>query len=222
MEATAAIEHFPIQRRNPPPKRRQHRNFTHMSNTGQQTAAADGPPDLVGLLVAISERQDRAAFSGLFAHFAPRVKAYLIRHGATNETAEELAQETLLRVWRKAHLFDPAVAAPSTWIFRIARNLRIDRIRRERRPEFDPEDPVLVRDADPAADQQIETNQEGARIRAAIDLLPPDQKQAIMLSFFEDKPHSEIADELGLPLGTVKSRIRLAFARVRQTLGDER
>lgn len=193
-----------------------------MSQAEQQTAAADGLPDLVGMLVAISERQDRAAFSGLFSHFAPRVKAYLIRHGATNETAEELAQETLLRVWRKAHLFDPNVAAPSTWIFRIARNLRIDRIRRERRPEFDPEDPALVRDADPAADQQIETSQEGARIRAAIDLLPPDQKQAIVLSFFEDKPHSEIADELGLPLGTVKSRIRLAFARVRQTLGDER
>lgn len=193
-----------------------------MSQAGQQTPAADGSPDLVGMLVAISERQDRAAFSGLFSHFAPRVKAYLIRHGATNETAEELAQETLLRVWRKAHLFDPNVAAPSTWIFRIARNLRIDRIRRERRPEFDPEDPALVRDADPAADQQIETSQEGARIRAAVDLLPPDQKQAIVLSFFEDKPHSEIADELGLPLGTVKSRIRLAFARVRQTLGDER
>lgn len=193
-----------------------------MSQAGQQTAAADGSLDLVGMLVAISERQDRAAFSGLFSHFAPRVKAYLIRHGATNETAEELAQETLLRVWRKAHLFDPNVAAPSTWIFRIARNLRIDRIRRERRPEFDPEDPALVRDADPAADQQLETSQEGARIRAAIDLLPPDQKQAIVLSFFEDKPHSEIADELGLPLGTVKSRIRLAFARVRQTLGDER
>lgn len=193
-----------------------------MSQAEQRPVSADGTPDLVRLLAAVSERQDRAAFSGLFAHFAPRVKAYLIRHGATNEAAEELAQETLLRVWRKAHQFDPSVAAPSTWIFRIARNLRIDRIRRERRPEFDPEDPALVRDADPAADQQIESDQEGARVRAAIDMLPPDQKQAIMLSFFEDKPHREIADELGLPLGTVKSRIRLAFARVRQTLGEDR
>lgn len=193
-----------------------------MRQADQQSATADGAPDLIGMMVAISERQDRAAFSGLFAHFAPRVKAYLVRHGATNEAAEELAQETLLRVWRKAHLFDPSVAAPSTWIFRIARNLRIDRIRRERRPEFDPEDPALVREADPAADHQIEISQEGARVRAAINMLPPDQKQAIMLSFFEDKPHREIADELGLPLGTVKSRIRLAFARVRQTLGDER
>lgn len=192
-----------------------------MSQAEHKPVAADGTPDLVGMVIAVSERRDRAAFSGLFAHFAPRVKAYLIRHGATNEAAEELAQETLLRVWRKAHLFDPSVAAPSTWIFRIARNLRIDRIRRERRPEFDPEDPALVREADPAADQIIETDQEGARVRAAIDMLPPDQKQAILLSFFEDKPHREIADELGLPLGTVKSRIRLAFARVRQTLGDE-
>lgn len=222
MEATAAIEHFPISRRDPPPTRQPRRGIRRMSQAGQQPAAADGSPDLIGMLVAISERQDRSAFSGLFAHFAPRVKAYLIRHGATNEAAEELAQETLLRVWRKAHLFDPSVAAPSTWIFRIARNLRIDRIRRERRPEFDPEDPALVRDADPAADHQIEISQEGARVRAAVDMLPPDQKQAIMLSFFEDKPHREIADELGLPLGTVKSRIRLAFARVRQTLGDER
>lgn len=222
MEATLAIEQFPIPRRDPPPPRRARLSVGRMSQAGHQTAAADGSPDLIGMLVAISERQDRAAFSGLFSHFAPRVKAYLIRHGATNEAAEELAQETLLRVWRKAHLFDPTVAAPSTWIFRIARNLRIDRIRRERRPEFDPEDPALVRDADPAADQQIELSQEGARVRAAVDMLPPDQKQAIMLSFFEDKPHREIADELGLPLGTVKSRIRLAFARVRQTLGDER
>lgn len=222
MDATAAIEQIPTLRFDPPPPRQVRRGIVRMSQASRSAEPAAGTPDLVTMMVAISERKDRAAFSQLFEHFAPRVKAYLMRHGANNETAEELAQETLLRVWRKAHLFDPAVAAPSTWIFRIARNLRIDRIRRERRPEFDPEDPALVREADPAADHQIQTNQEGARVRAAIDLLPPDQKKAIMLSFFEDKPHSEIADELGLPLGTVKSRIRLAFARVRQTLGDER
>ena len=171
-------------------------------------------------MAAVGADRDRQAFGVLFTHFAPRVKAYLLRSGSSDQLAEELAQETLLRVWRKAHQFNPSIASPSTWVFRIARNIRIDALRRDHRPEIDPEDPALVPEQDASADQQIEVAQQRKKIRAAVDMLPPDQKQAILMSFFEDKPHSEIAEQLGLPLGTVKSRIRLAFARVRKTLGD--
>ena len=220
METSLAIPSLVGPVRTAPAFRLRHPGRAAVNRPAQPIDAA--APDLVGLLAAVAGNRDKQAFADLFSHFAPRVKAYLMRHGANDETAEELAQETLLRVWRKAHQFNADVAAPSTWIFRIARNLRIDRLRKERRPEFDPEDPALVREADPAADLQIEASQQNTRIREAVDQLPPDQRQVIMLSFFEDKPHSAIADELGLPLGTVKSRIRLAFARVRQTLGDER
>lgn len=191
-----------------------------MNTSVRSDLASDTGPDLAGLMAAVGADRDRQAFGVLFMHFAPRVKAYLLRSGSSDQLAEELAQETLLRVWRKAHQFNPSIASPSTWVFRIARNIRIDALRRDHRPEIDPEDPALAPERDASADQQIEAAQQREKIRAAVDMLPPEQKQAILMSFFEDKPHSEIAEQLGLPLGTVKSRIRLAFARVRKTLGD--
>lgn len=169
---------------------------------------------------AIAESRDRSAFAALFSCYAPRVKAYLIRHGCPDGQAEELAQETMLAVWRKADCFDPAKAAPGTWIFTIARNLRIDQVRRERRPELDPDDPALVPAAAPQADLVLQAKEHHVLIQNALQALPPDQARVIALSFFEDKPHGEIAGELGLPLGTVKSRIRLAFARLRAALGQ--
>ena len=108
--------------------------------------------DLSALLAAVGAARDRAAFEALFRHFAPRIKAYLLRLGAGSPGAEDLAQEAMLSVWRKAVLFDPAKASAATWIFTIARNLRIDALRRERRPEFDPGDPAFVPDAEPQAD----------------------------------------------------------------------
>jgi RNA polymerase sigma-70 factor (ECF subfamily) len=167
---------------------------------------------------AIASTQDRSAFAALFSHYAPRVKAYLIRLGCPDGQAEELAQETMLAVWRKADRFDPAKAAAGTWIFTIARNLRIDQVRRERRPELDPDDPALVPAPAPEADLVLQTKQHHVLVHNALQALPPDQARVIALSFFEDKPHGEIAGELGLPLGTVKSRIRLAFARLRAAL----
>lgn len=167
---------------------------------------------------AIAARQDRSAFAALFSYYAPRVKAYLIRLGCPDGQAEELAQETMLAVWRKADRFDPAKAAPGTWIFTIARNLRIDQVRRERRPELDPDDPALVPAAPPEADLVLQAKEHHVLVQNALQALPPDQARVIALSFFEDKPHGEIAGELGLPLGTVKSRIRLAFARLRAAL----
>lgn len=171
------------------------------------------------LLLAVARAQDRRAFEALFAHFAPRIKAYLLRLGAGAGMAEDLAQEAMLSVWRKARLFDPGKASAATWVFTIARNLRIDALRRERRPEFDASDPAFVLDDEPAADMQLVRAGEDARLRDALRLLSPDQAAVIERSFFAEKSHSEIADELGLPLGTVKSRLRLAMVHIRAALG---
>lgn len=169
------------------------------------------------MLCAVAE-QDRQAFAAVFAHFAPRLKSYMLRLGSSDSQAEELAQEAMVTVWRKADRYDPERAAASTWIFTIARNLRIDRFRRNNHPELDPEDPALVPDAPPAADAVVERKQDAARVRAALAELPDEQREVVRLSFFDDKTHIEIAAQLDIPLGTVKSRIRLAFARIRTTL----
>lgn len=172
------------------------------------------------LLLAVGRERDRTAFATLFDHFAPRIKAYLIRLGATRAQAEDLAQEAMLIVWRKADLFDPAKASASTWLFTVARNLRTDALRRERRPEFDPDDPAFVADPEPQADGAMIREETELRVREAMTFLPAEQAEVVRLSFFADKPHSIIAAELGLPLGTVKSRLRLAMARLRTALGD--
>jgi RNA polymerase sigma-70 factor (ECF subfamily) len=134
--------------------------------------------------------------------------------------AEDLAQEAMLTVWRKANQFDPGKAAAATWAFTIARNLRIDALRREKRPEIDTDDPALVPDDAPLVDDQMARAQEDARVREALTSLPREQVEVVEMSFFADKPHSVIASELGLPLGTVKSRLRLAMARLRTALGE--
>jgi RNA polymerase sigma-70 factor (ECF subfamily) len=175
--------------------------------------------EMDALLGRVAANQDRAAFAVLFAHFAPRVKAYLLRLGASSGVAEELAQETLLSVWRKAQLFDPAKASAATWLFTIARNLRIDAIRREKRPELDPEDFMPEPDADADAGLMLAENE--GRLRLALKELPADQIQVVELSFFADKPHSQIAVELGIPLGTVKSRLRLAMGRLKRAMGGD-
>lgn len=133
--------------------------------------------ELAALVRAVGSDRDRAAFQVLYRHFAPRLRAYMRRLGAAADLAEELVQESMLTVWRRADSFDPARSAVSTWLFTIARNKRIDRIRRERRPE------------------------QGAILR---------------LTFYDDLSQSMIAERLGLPLGTVKSRMRLALARLRR------
>lgn len=174
------------------------------------------------LIVSISNHQDRQAFQELFAHFAPRIRNMLRRSGCTAEASEDLAQEAMLTVWRKAHLFDPARAAASTWIFTIARNLRIDIARREKRAQLhaiaEQHEPQLAAPEQP--DEIADLAERQARVAQALKILPPDQLQVVMLSFIEGKAHSEIAAELGIPMGTVKSRMRLAMGRLRPVLED--
>ena len=170
-------------------------------------------------LVAVATRRDRDAFARLFRFYAPRVKGYLRRLGAEDEIAEDLAQEVMISVWRRADQFDRTKAALSTWIYTIARNKRIDALRRERRPEHEVEDPEAEIDPAPHADAVVEQRQVSEEVTRAISALPDEQARLLRIFYFEDKTHSVIADELGLPLGTVKSRLRLALGKLRVALG---
>ncbi len=181
---------------------------------------ASPKPDFSGLIVALAQRQDRAAFEVLFGHFAPRVKTYMVRGGASAAQADELAQETLLAVWRKAGQFDAARATAATWIFAIARNLRIDRLRKEWRDAATGDDLPEIADDAAGPDTEFSASQGASRVRAALKRLPADQVKVIEMSFFDEKAHGEIAATLGIPLGTVKSRIRIAMKRLRELLDD--
>ncbi|HEV2677029.1 MAG TPA: sigma-70 family RNA polymerase sigma factor [Aliidongia sp.] len=169
----------------------------------------------------VAGTRDRAAFAQLFGHFAPRLKGYLVRLGCDAGTAEELVQDVMLTVWRRADSFDPTQAGAATWIYTIARNRRIDRLRRERHPVVDPTDPLLVPDPGENAEQGIETAEREHSLLGAIGRLPKEQAELVQMAFFEDRPHSRIAEATRLPLGTVKSRIRLALARLKRELGQE-
>ena len=168
-------------------------------------------------------RQDREAFAELFAHFAPRVKTFMRRSGAPDGAADELAQETLLAVWRKAAQFDPATAGASAWIFTIARNLRIDALRRERRgggADMTGIDMEFVLDEAAPPDAIVAAAQAEGRVKHAMTMLSEEQKRVVELSFYQEKAHAEIATMLGIPLGTVKSRLRLAMTKLRGLLED--
>jgi len=188
-----------------------------MTGTG---TAAEAAETMAAAILAIAQHRDRAAFARVFAHFAPRVKSWLQRTGSDAAQAEELAQEAMLAVWRKAAQFDPARAGASTWVFAIARNQRIDAMRRSRIALPEP-DPVDEQAPPPQADSVLAAEQQARRIRAALATLPKEQAEALRLAFYEDQTHSEIEASLGVPLGTVKSRLRLAMARMRTVLKDD-
>jgi RNA polymerase sigma-70 factor (ECF subfamily) len=173
---------------------------------------------LADCICRIAVARDEAAFEVLFRHFAPRLKSYFVRLGADLSMAEEITQEALVSVWKNAGQFERSKAAASTWIFTIARNLSIDRFRQARRPAFDPSDPALVPDDEPPPDIQLERAETEQKVRQIMNSLSPNEKSVLMLSFYENRSHGEIAKQLGLPIGTVKSRIRLAFAKIRSTL----
>ncbi len=186
----------------------------------QELPQPESDAALADLMAAVAQRRDRQAFARLFQRFAPRLKAYARRLGADSAAAEDLIQEVMLTVWRRAEQFDRRKAGVGTWIYTIARNRRIDMLRRERRPEIDPNDPMLVREPDPPADLRLEASQNARQLRQAIAALPEEQAALLRHAYFEDKAHGAIAVELGLPLGTVKSRIRLAISKLRLALGD--
>ena len=168
----------------------------------------------------IAERGDAEAFRKLFQAYAPRVKSYMMRQGADANTAEELTQETLLTVWRKAKLYSIDKGSATTWIFTIARNLRIDRLRKEMTWVELPEGRAEQASEDATADEALDERERRERVQQALAALPADQHEVVSLSYVEGLSHSEIADRLGLPLGTVKSRMRLAYEKIRESVGD--
>ncbi|GEO85299.1 RNA polymerase sigma factor [Ciceribacter naphthalenivorans] len=197
-------------------------------NHGKRLALARETDDEISqqslshMLTAVGQKKDIVAFEALFRHYGPRVRAYMAKLARDGQAADELMQETMLAVWNKAHQFDPARGNVSSWIFTIARNLRIDAYRKEKRPVFDPTDPAFVPDDVPPADIEYEGRQQADRLHRALETLPSEQLELLKLAFFNEASHSTIAAELGLPMGTVKSRIRLAFAKLRAALEDRR
>ena len=180
--------------------------------------AVTGAADEYGRLIeAVAATRDRDAFARLFEHFAPRLKAYLMRAGAPPGAAEDFAQDAMLTVWRKADLFDPRRASAATWIFTIARNRRLDALRRESRPLPVPEMSLAPEEPE-QPDAQLSEAEEAARLNAAMTDLSPEQLEVLRLAFFQGDAHSEIARKLNLPLGTVKSRIRKAMIKLRIAL----
>lgn len=184
-------------------------------------AAAENRLRLTRLMVQVATAHDKAAFTELFAYFAPRVKGFLMRMGARGNEAEELAQDVMVTVWQRAATFDAAQASAGTWIYTIARNRRIDALRRAKRPEIDPNDPLFIPEAAPAPDAAAEAGLREERVRAALTELPAPQRDLLQRAFYDGKTHSEIAEATGLPLGTVKSRLRLAFGRLRKALDGD-
>ncbi len=184
--------------------------------------ASDIWSDAIGRIAAT---QDRTAFAALFNHFAPRVKSFLLRRGLADARAEEVAQEALLSVWRKASSYEPDKARASTWIFAIARNLHIDARRREGRSVAE-EIATIERDYEidtsPLGDETMMLAERESNLRAALENLPEEQRKVVRLSFFDDAPHAQIAKSLGIPLGTVKSRLRLAIVRLKSLLDEPR
>ena len=175
---------------------------------------------LSDLVMQIAQARDRAAFGDFFRTMAPRLAGYFRRAGARPEAIDELIQEVMLRVWRSAGHYDPARGAVESWVFRIARNVRVDMVSREHRPELDPEDPALVPVAPVAPDAAVQRHQQQSRLHRALETLPAEQASALRSVYFGFKTMQAAADEHGVAVGTLKSRVRLGFAHLRAALQE--
>lgn len=194
------------------------RGHEQVTQTVKQPAPEISPQTM--LMLAVRDQRDRVAFAALFDHFAPRLKAFVLRAGLGSGQAEEIVQEVMLTVWRKAALYDPGRAQVSAWIYQIARNRQIDAIRKERRPV--PETLADESGSGPEAAQVLALEQEADRLRDALARLKPDQREMIERAYMGELSHQEIRAQTGLPLGTIKSRIRLGLERLRHELKELR
>jgi len=179
---------------------------SYMADTSEEALAS--------LILKIGTDRDRDAFAQIFRHFAPRIKGFGLKQSSDGALAEELVQETMLAVWRSAKTYDSARSSAATWVFTICRNKRIDLFRRRSRAEPDQADQEW--ESEPTQHRFAEVSADFRRTRKLMNDLPKEQSQVLAMSFLEEKPHREIAAQLGLPLGTVKSRIRLALTTLRQ------
>ncbi len=194
----------------------------HMPLTLQSESKRKRNNAHVELLQRIANDADKRAFTELFADFGPMIKGFMMRKGATPELAEDLTQDTLIKVWHKASLYSPDKGSVSTWIFTIARNLRIDSFRRASGLRFEEISNFDFESGDPSSEEQVTGLQESVIVAQAVKTLPADQREVIQLAFRDDMTHMEIAEKLKLPLGTVKSRMRLAYNKLNSALEDLR
>ncbi len=182
-----------------------------------KTPEQDETTDFIALMARVGER-DRLAFQQIFTHFGPRVKSLMIRSGADPALAEDIMQDVFVAVWRKAGQYAPERGAVGTWIFTIARNTRIDRLRRHSSRPYEDIAAIELVDDNADVEQEVDAAQRAELVAGALAELPEDQREVIELAYLQDLPHSEIASRLSVPLGTVKSRMRLAYARLKHKL----
>ncbi len=188
-------------------------------NERQRVSQAKAAPSQETLwMIAVRDHRDKAAFASLFDHFAPRLKGFVMRNGTSAAQAEEIVQDVMLTLWRKAHMFDPHRAQVSAWVYQIVRNRQIDVARKENRPM--PEALKEEPEAEPDATQIVAIEQETGQLRAALAKLRPEQREVIEKAYLGELTHQEISNQTGLPLGTIKSRIRLGLQRLRHELKD--
>jgi len=172
----------------------------------------------VAAILNIAESQDIGSFKKIFEYFSPRLKSFLMKSGAEESIAEEIIQETMTIIWTKADYYDPKVASPSTWIYTIARNKKIDILRKSRKAILEDIETAVLPAVEPKTEENIEHDQKFDLIAQQLDSLPKDQLDLLKMNFFEEKSHGEISELTGIPLGTVKSRIRLALEKIRGKL----
>jgi len=172
----------------------------------------------VAAILNIAESQDIGSFKKIFEYFSPRLKSFLMKSGAEENIAEEIIQETMTIIWTKADYYDPKVASPSTWIYTIARNKKIDILRKSRKAILEDIETAVLPAIEPKTEENIEHDQKFDMIAQHLDALPKDQLDLLKMNFFEEKSHGEISELTGIPLGTVKSRIRLALEKIRGKL----
>ena len=186
------------------------------------TRASDGRARHAELMLKVARDRDKNAFAELYGHYGPLLKGFMMRQGETADLAEDIAQEAMVAVWHKAQTFVPERGNVSTWIFTIARNLRIDTRRRLGRVSFADISGMEFEDEGPASDDALAAHQEGRHLNTALRDLPDDQREILTLAFVDELSQSQIARKLGLPLGTVKSRMRLAYGKLMRALEDLR
>ena len=172
-------------------------------------------------LSKIASKKDMASFKIIFDYFGPRLKSFLMSSGSTESVAEEIIQETMTIVWTKADYYNPKLASPSTWIYTIARNKKIDILRKSNKAILEDIEVASLPPIESKLEDDIELDQKFDIINKYLDDLPKDQLELLKLNFIEEKSHGEIAKITNIPLGTVKSRIRLAMEKIRTRIKND-
>lgn len=172
------------------------------------------------LLERVAKERDKEAFEQLFCHFAPRIKALMMKQMADADAAEDFMQETMFTVWTKADQFSRYRGSVAAWIFTIARNKRIDNFRKQGSKHYSDIDDYELTDESPGSEEMLLSAERDKLVAQASEALPEEQREIIKMSYGRELTQSEIAERLSIPLGTVKSRMRLAYKKIKVAVED--